>query len=194
MKKRMVFDVESVGLHGEGFAVGWVVLNDVGEEIDARMIACDPGRAKAGTSPDRAWVAENVEPTLAGNYTHSDPYPVREAFWAAYAALKAEGPVELWADCPWPVEARFLNACIDQNRDARNWEGPYPLLDVGVMMRAAGQDAMAIHARYPDELPAHNPLADARQSARLLLAAEAILAPVFAATQAGALGGLAPQT
>ena len=26
----MVFDVESIGLHGEGFAVAWVVVNSAG--------------------------------------------------------------------------------------------------------------------------------------------------------------------
>jgi hypothetical protein len=38
-------------------------------------------------------------------------------------------------------------------------------------MMAAGQDPMKNHERRGDELPKHNPLADARQSARLLLEA-----------------------
>lgn len=30
----MVFDVESIGLHGEGFAVGYVVVDRNGERLD----------------------------------------------------------------------------------------------------------------------------------------------------------------
>jgi hypothetical protein len=172
MTKRMVFDVESVGLHGEGFAVGWVVLDHLGNEVTCGLLSCLDRMASAGTQPDRAWVQENVIPHLPFP-THGGPFDLREAFWKVY---KDEAPDELWADCPWPVEARFLNACIDQCRDARNWEGPYPLLDVGVMIRASGLDAMANHPRRPDEKPAHNPLNDARQSARLLLEAEYRLA------------------
>lgn len=172
--KRIVFDVESVGLHGEGFAVGWVVLDASGQEIDAGLMHCDPRRAAAGTPGDRGWVEENVK--IGSPATHVSAYPLREAWWSWYQALKATGPVELWADCPWPVEARFLAACVDQWRDARNWEGPYPLLDVGVMLRAAGMDPMATYDRTEAESPAHNPLADARQSARLLLEAERRLA------------------
>ena len=172
--KRVVFDVESVGLHGEGFAVGWVVLDESGAEVSCGSYTCPIDHASAGTADDRAWIEANVVPVL-DTYTHLAPYGVREDFWEMYQALKAEGPVELWADCPWPVEARFLNACVQRNTEERNWQGPYPLLDVGVMMRASGIDAMATHPRLPGEEPAHNPLADARQSARLLLEAESRL-------------------
>lgn len=40
----MVFDVESIGLHGEGFAVGYVVLQDC-REVECGMFACDPSKA-----------------------------------------------------------------------------------------------------------------------------------------------------
>jgi hypothetical protein len=80
---------------------------------------------------------------------HNNPYQVREAFWETWLAYKDR--VLLAADVPWPVEGRFLNACIDQNRRQRTWQGPFPLIE-----------------RLEDELPVHNPLADARQSLRIL--------------------------
>ena len=40
--KFMVFDVESVGLHGEGFAVAWVVVNIDGEKLDEGCLSCNP--------------------------------------------------------------------------------------------------------------------------------------------------------
>jgi len=42
MQNFMVFDVESVGLHGEGFAVGYVVVNGDGETLEEGLYICDP--------------------------------------------------------------------------------------------------------------------------------------------------------
>lgn len=188
MTKRIIFDVESVGLHGEGFAVGWVVLNDAGQTESQGHVYCDPRKAVRGVPGDREWVEDHVVPGLEAFHITEvvdTPFQVREAFWKAYQAHKEEGPVELWADCPWPVEANFLTETIDFKRVERNWQGPYPLLDVGVMLRAAGIDPMATFPRLDHELPVHNALADARQSARLLLEAENALAgyPVNPAPQ-----------
>jgi hypothetical protein len=77
----------------------------------------------------------------------------------------------LAADCAWPVEARFLAACVDDQPEQRAWEGPYPLIDIASVRLAAGLDPLATVERLPSEMPAHDPLADARQSARLLIEA-----------------------
>ena len=162
----MVFDVESIGLHGEGFAVGYVVINSVGETLEEATIACDPDQAD-GKSENRKWVAENVPVMTA---THHTPFDVREDFWSAWLRWKEQGAV-LVADCCWPVEARFLAACVDDAKRLREWEGPYPLHDVASVLLALGRDPLATNERLPRELPAHHPLNDARQSARLLLEA-----------------------
>lgn len=88
----------------------------------------------------------------------------------AAEVAKATGEL-LAADCAWPVEARFLAACVDALPDERRFAGPYPLMEISTWMMAAGQDPMKTHARLESELPQHNPLADARQSARLLMEA-----------------------
>ena len=54
----MVFDVESIGLHGEGYAVGYVVIVD-GKEVEADMFAC-PGSMAEGVDSDRLWVYGNI--------------------------------------------------------------------------------------------------------------------------------------
>ena len=74
------------------------------------------------------------------------------------------------ADCAWPVEANFLSACVKLNHKEREWQGPYPLHDLASVLLALGADALAVTERLPDELPAHHPLMDARQSARQLVA------------------------
>ncbi len=54
-----VFDVESIGLHGEGFAVGWVVVGETGATYEESYLACLPGAARGsvgrrGVPPCRA--------------------------------------------------------------------------------------------------------------------------------------------
>lgn len=159
-----VFDVESVGLHGEGFAVGYVVLQD-GKIIKEDLYAC-PIIEGLGFESDVAWCHANI-PELA--YTHSDACGVRESFWLVWSHWKDEGAL-MFAECAWPVEARFLEDCVGDD-SAYLTNAPYPLHDIASIMLARGMDPMAKYDRLPDELPKHNPLCDARQSARLLIEA-----------------------
>lgn len=159
----MVFDVESVGLHGEGFAVGFVVVNGYGVEIQSGLAACPPDRAR-GTNEDRVWIKDNI-PAIPENC--DVPFQVRAHFWQQWMDWKQKGVI-LVTDCGWPVEARFLAQCVDDDR-RRKWEGPYPLHDLASILLAAGKNPTATFDRLPNELPAHNPLNDARQSARILI-------------------------
>lgn len=77
----------------------------------------------------------------------------------------------MFAECQWPVEARFLLECVDDNPAAHNWEGPYPFHEIATLMLAAGMDPMAKYQRGGNELPEHEPLADTRLSVRLLVEA-----------------------
>jgi len=154
----MVFDVESCGLHGEGFAVGWAVMG--GGRLMADGIAVAP-------APERIeWVEENVMPVLP-QPTHRTTRELRDEFWQIWLAWRERGAF-LAADVPWPVEARFLARCVDDSAE-RYWCGPYPLIDIASLRLAVGLDPFATVERTPFEEPMHNPLADARQSARLAL-------------------------
>lgn len=171
----MVFDVESIGLHGEGFAVGYVVVTADGEVVGNRIFACHPDRANGGPE-GRAWVAENCPPIV---FNCASPCEVRRFFWNGWLSWKDQGAV-LVADCAWPVEARFLAACVDDEPAQREWQGPYPLHELASFMVAAGLDPMATYDRLPDE-PQHDPLGDAKQSARLLVDALKKLSTTIAA-------------
>lgn len=172
----MVLDVESIGLHGEGFAVGLVVVDKAGKTHD-EMISYCPTSSALGPFDRREWVRRNVpDLDMAGatlGYDHklaraNSPRQVRGDFWKQWLLWK-DAPCLLVADCGWPVEARFLAACVDDNHKDREWQGPYLLHELASFMLAAGLDPLAKYDRLPNELPEHNPLADARQSARLLL-------------------------
>lgn len=164
MPKRLVWDVESVGLHGEGFAVGWVIVDENGVVLTYDHVACDPGVAK-GSDEDRSWVAMNVD--TQGATMLASPMDVRDHFWAVLQEAKAMG-AEVWTDCGWPVEANFLAACVADDPEVRRWQGPYPLFDVANVLYVAGMDPLGTYPRMADELPIHNALNDARQSARML--------------------------
>jgi hypothetical protein len=174
----MVFDVESVGLHGGAYAVGFVVFGRDGGEREAGGLWVPPDDVR-GTQAGRDWLWENARFGLANGWGRclepamSAP-AMRRKFWLTWLQWKGAGAA-LAADCCWPVEARFLAACVDDRPEEREWQGPYPLLDVACFRLAAGLDPLEAVPRLPGELPAHDPLCDARQSARLLAEALAVL-------------------
>lgn len=157
-----IFDVESIGLHGEGFAVaGGVYLSN--GSVQWEFCFCCPMDKADGLQSDRDWVNRNV-PVM--DITHRDTYGLRLAFWKEWEKAKSSG-AEMAAECLWPVEARFLKDCITDDAQ-RLPTAPYPFHEISSVMLAAGMNPMATYARTPSEMPCHNPLADSRQSARLL--------------------------
>jgi len=166
MKKYlMVFDVESVGLHGPAFAVGWVVhslhsFNKIGEGL----LALPPDSFRSEDVEGLKWVMANVS---IEEYNCSSTLDLQERFWKFWSTIRQD--TLLFADCPWPVEANFLETCINNDLPSRRWEGPYPLLDVASFRLGRGEMGFATESRLPDELPVHNPLCDARQSMRQLM-------------------------
>lgn len=159
-----IFDVESVGLHGDAFAVaGGVYIN--GRAESEFLFTC-PLLECSGTEESREWVLDNVPPMEA---THLSPRGIRDAFWKEWEKAN-ETYIEIHAagECLWPVKASFMQACINDDHANRCWKGPYPFHEIASFMAAAGMDPLATYKRMESEKPAHNPLADVRLSARLL--------------------------
>jgi len=159
---QFVFDVESRGLHGEPFSVGYVVHKD-GQCVASNSFACDRKTVRPGSHSDDEWVDANVPVTPI---THDTLGGVLAAFWEAWMDWKKEG-AQMFAECAWPVEAHFLRMCITRVWPEGQWGGPYPLHEIASFMAAAGMDPMASYP-YEDGETKHDPLSDARQSARLL--------------------------
>jgi hypothetical protein len=161
-KPLFVFDVESIGLHGDPFAVGVVVMQ-AGAEIERKLLAM-PRKEARGLDSDRVWVDDNVPPIEA---THSTLPAILNGFWHYWMLWKARGAV-MCADCAWPVEANFLAKCVALNRAERAFEGPYPLIEISSIVLAAGGDPMETQPRDDELLPRHHPVSDSVQSARML--------------------------
>lgn len=158
-----IFDVESVGLHGEGFAVAGGLYFENGAVQWEFSLACPIDECE-GSDSDREWVKNNV-PVL--EETHRTPEAMREQFWLLWEQAKKQNAV-MAVECGWPVEARFLAKCIEQDFPKRNFEGPYPLHEIASYMAAAGMNPMGKYDRTPSEAREHDPLCDSRLSARLL--------------------------
>jgi hypothetical protein len=165
MKTYFVFDVESVGLHGEGFAVGIVVINEDQEILCEYLLVCPMPHAKRISDHDAEWCRSNIPPMIA---THVWPRAIRAEFMRIWSNWKEDGATMV-ADCNWPVEARFLNQCVDDNPIDMAMLGPYPFIDLGSILLAKGMDPLTEFPRLKSEMPKHNPLNDARQSARILI-------------------------
>ncbi len=155
---RLVLDVESNGLHGQAFAVGWVLTQN-GRELSHGYLRCP---IEGEVNP---WVAENVIPFLPPENCDTAGEMIFH-FWEVWLEVKSKGGT-VWADCGFPVETGFLSACVADDIYERQWNAPFPLHEIATVFAMAGLDATAKHDRLPDET-AHHPTGDARQSARLL--------------------------
>jgi hypothetical protein len=157
-----VFDVESIGLHGQHFAVAGGVFIE-GRPVREFLYAC-PRAIAVGQPLDRKWINENI-PDFGVNF--DSPEEVGCFFSFFLDDMKREYPtLQIAAECAYPVETRFLAYCLDSVSGLPFTI--YPLHEIASFMAAAGMDPMATYDRLPNELPKHDPRADARQSARLL--------------------------
>lgn len=170
-----IFDVESIGLHGEAFAVAAQVFDHNADPLplSGGWWHFFPQDRAAGTQKNHRWIDENI-PSLGPSPLESRMI-MREFFWDAWQEAKSRYPgIVMAAECAWPVEARFLHAVIADDPEAREFSGPYPLHDIASIMLAAGMDPMATYARAHEEAdlyPPHHPLGDVKHSAWCLRAA-----------------------
>lgn len=170
-KPMLVFDVESVGLFGDPFAVGSVLIGPDGSTLSKASNKIPLANAR-GTDEDRAWVRENVPAEwLLDAPDWSTPADLCRGVVGSWVEMTASNgfrvaDVLLFADVGWPVEHRFLELCV---KSVPGYVGPYPLLDVGSVIFAAGYDPTATYRRHREHYPTHDPLKDAAHSARLLV-------------------------
>lgn len=170
-----VFDVESIGLHGEGFAVAGVWSDKNGRVLREFAWTCSPATAD-GDAVGREWVREHIEAVCPIAPTHPTPAAVRTAFWEEWRRARGAGAL-MAVDCGWPVEARFLLQCVADDPAGRLADAPFPLHEIATWQVAAGLPALSGDETAPTEgLPVHHPLGDARRSLARLLNAQRRLA------------------
>lgn len=158
-KNILLFDVESTSLHGTGFAVGAIVVNRDGTEVDRFELLSKEGAEKAND-----WVKQNVIPNLSDMPTCETDKELRDAFFNFY--LKHKETAEVWSDVNFPVETNFLHAIVNDAPTEREWLMPYPLFDVSTLIDVSIDRCAECGI---DGLRKHNPLDDSRASVYSLL-------------------------
>ena len=154
-----MFDVESTSLHGTGFAVGAIVVNKDGTEIDRFELL-----SKEGAANTNEWVKENVLPSLSDIRICETDRELRDEFFGFY--LKHMDTSEIWSDVNFPVETNFLHAIVNDAPTEREWLMPYPLKDVSTLIDISIDRSS--ECGIPD-LRKHHPLDDSLASATLIL-------------------------
>jgi len=164
-----ILDAETDGLYGHVWAIAAIVTDETGSELATFTGQIDPSTV---TDP---WVLENVVPHV-DLQRYDSARALRDAFWSFWIEHR-QNTVAL-ADCGAPVEAGLFRACVEDDLEARQWLGPYPLHDIATALLLAGLDPLAsrfLLGRLPAEMRPHNPLDDARASAACWRMARAIL-------------------
>ena len=159
------FDVESNGLHGEAFSVAGVLLNE-----DRHIISQFVSRCPI-IGPVDTWVSENViGPMTAIPETVPDARSMRDDFWKWYIECRTD-PVMIVAANPYPVEARFLIACQNDDMPSRDFDHPFPYFDLSSMLFSLGhvtpeERRAFVKKAIRDAIgESHNPLWDAKAAA-----------------------------
>jgi hypothetical protein len=165
MTNILSFDVESNGLQGNAFAVAGVLIDNRRQILSQFVARCPINDA---VDP---WVAENVIGPMASIAdTHPGAPEMRRDFWQWYLDNKPKSELIVAAN-PYPVEARFLIDCQDDDMANRAFEHPFPFYDLSSMLYGAGVRTPLARKAYVAEAVAtatgepHNPLWDATATA-----------------------------
>lgn len=174
----LALDCESLGLYGPVFAFGWRAFWCDGTLVDEGIEWTEPRPTRDGAlASDRAWVEAHVMPHLKarGEPTRANAAALDQAFWfEVYLPLRRQAQTRgatfaLVADCGYPVEAGFLRRVVERCCEPSECLelSPWPLHELASLELAAGVDLRARPPRNDLEMPAHDPLCDARRCARL---------------------------
>lgn len=154
-------DAESVGLLGDTWAIGCVLVDRDGQELESHRWHVDPEQVQ-GTDAGQQWVRDNCAWARQTAPTCWSAAQMRQWFWRYWEKVQRDYGAIMLADHPFPVEAKLLFDCL---ADDRRRQSPYPLIDCSSVQ----MDPLASQPRIDGEWPAHDPVADARQSVRLYL-------------------------
>ena len=166
------FDVESNGLHGAAFSVAGLLMNSDRKTLSQFVARCPI------VGPVDAWVSENVlGPMESIKDTAPNAHTMRTAFWDWYLEVKARTDIIVAAN-PYPVEARFLIDCQNDDMLARGFDHPFPYLDLSSMLYTLGYKTAVERRAFVKKAvrdftgDSHNPLWDAKATG--LAALEAV--------------------
>lgn len=157
------FDAETNGLWGQPFAIGALVYDENGVEVERFVGRCP---IQGEVVP---WVAENVLPQLAELPVYGDWCQLLSAFAKFYLANK-DGADQI-VHMGYIVEAKLLRDMYSTGMIGE-WDGPYPLIDIAGNLQQVGEDPTSVDSyvqkwglEVRDFGGTHNPLHDSEVAA-----------------------------
>lgn len=157
MSKILMFDVEADGLYGKGFAVGAIVVETDG--INTSII--DKFELMSNETITNQWVIETVLPYLGDMPKCETNKDLRDKF---YNFLRKHKDAKVYSDCNYPVETNFLADIVKDNEFEREFNMPYPLMDIATIENIdISREAFYFEKTFT-YLKAHNPLNDSIES------------------------------
>jgi hypothetical protein len=163
MGKIMMFDVESNGLYGEGFAVGAVVSN---VDFVGTCTIIERFELMADIEVTDNWVRKNVLQHLKDMPKVSSVKELRTKFYEFY--MRNKEVCLIYSDCNYPVETNFLSAIVSDN-ESRCWDMPFPLMDCCNSSNINISRNDFFENEQKEKLRQHNPLDDAKASLYFLI-------------------------
>ena len=157
MKNLFVFDCESTSLHGSTFAVGCIVSDKKGKEIDRFELMSLEGAQKAND-----WVKKNVIPNLQDLKTCKTDLELRNEFFKFYQ--KHAENCKIYSDVNFPVETNFLSAVASDDLVNREFSMPYPLFDIAMYVDVEIDRCEKYEKETGLKLRKHNPTDDSISS------------------------------
>lgn len=134
IKKNLLFiDAEAYGLYGDFISVAMKLIDtSTGEELDKAYF----GIAKEKLCIKEEWVKDNVEKYLGDYSEQKSENDLIESVWSFWDKYKSTSYVI--TDVGFPVESRLFIKCVENDKNNRLFEAPFPLLDLSSMLLSIG--------------------------------------------------------
>ncbi len=159
--KYVVYDVESVGLLGEPWAIGWVAMNSVGKEVVHGASWAYPMEVDPLASADNYAFAEPAVAALATVSIAQTPEQVLRDLWDLAVSTRDCGAA-LYCDVFSPVDAHALRQAfvlaVKRGKASPLIDSPR-VIDINSIVQFAGIDRKIFASTDK-----HNPIEDARCS------------------------------
>lgn len=159
-KKKIFLDAESDGLYGKLLSIAVIVLDEDNVEIERNYWGLDLKKAEIKSE----WVETHVLPIMGQFECCENEEEMLGKFWAVWSKYKETAYVVV--DVGYPVEMRVFEKCVQMNLVEREYQGPYPMIDLSSILLAKGIEPLTERKKLVEhELSEqHNALVDVETS------------------------------
>lgn len=171
-----IIQAQSMGLYGEIFAIGFIVINSDGEILKEGILKC-PHQLAQGLDSDREWVNKHViaaTEKITSNHISifNTPKELYENIWEIWLEMKKQYEKLYCASyIGYPIIMNLFYKCVMKNVESRQMLAPYPLLEIDTSFLMTNYEISPKNiSRFDTEIP-YNPLCDAKYYGRLFILA-----------------------